>query len=131
MSRIRHGSHMGTLPQSEVPELSSLCQCTMSDLTTSRSSGRFCLTYRVGSGSCNDACNVCLLHSHPVRQFSVLQITEPGYHVADLCLSTGKHCRTVYSRDQVYFCCQRTDLVMARPSGRLWSFKIILRTVFF
>ena len=31
-------------------------------------------------------------------------------HGADLCLSTGEHSGTMNSRDDVYFCCQRTDL---------------------
>ena len=31
-------------------------------------------------------------------------------HCTDLCLSTCEHCRTVYSRNNVYFCCQRTNL---------------------
>ena len=32
-------------------------------------------------------------------------------HVADLCLSSGEHGRTVYSRDNIDLSCQRTDLV--------------------
>ena len=31
-------------------------------------------------------------------------------HCTDLSLSAGKHCRTVNSRDQIHFCCKRTDL---------------------
>ena len=32
-------------------------------------------------------------------------------NIADLCLSTGKHCRTVNSRNQVNLCSQRTNLI--------------------
>ena len=32
-------------------------------------------------------------------------------HCADLCLSSCEHSRTMNSRDQVYFCCKRSDLI--------------------
>ena len=33
------------------------------------------------------------------------------YNITDLCLSTGKHCRTMNSWDQINLCRKRSDLV--------------------
>ena len=31
-------------------------------------------------------------------------------YITDLCLSTGEHSGTMYTGDDIYLCCQRTDL---------------------
>ena len=43
-------------------------------------------------------------------------------NIADLCLSTGKHGRTMYTRDQIYFCSQRTDLI---DRTSIWTLMIL------
>ena len=39
----------------------------------------------------------------------------------NLCLSACKHCRTMYSRNQIHFCCQRTDFF---DCSSVWTFVI-------
>ena len=51
-------------------------------------------------------------------------------HCTDLSLSAGKHCRTVNSRDQIHFCCKRTDLCDLTSVRTFVIFEDILRTVF-
>ncbi len=86
-----------------------LCQCAMSDLTTTRTTAWFGLTYRVGR-------EVIVMHIS-LRCFIDIQTIDLLYlrqrcqctHIADLGLSTGEHSRTMYSGNQIHFCCQRTD----------------------
>ena len=80
---------------------SSLCQCAMTDLTTSRSSGRLCLTYRVAREVIMMHITSWILRSHPVHP-DLLCFGQRSQcaDVADLCLSSGEHGRTMYSRDQ-------------------------------
>ena len=88
-----------------------LCQCSMSDLTTSRSSGWLCLTYRVWWEVVVVHISLCCLCFIQTIQFLSFRKWCQCTDVADLCLSTSEHCRTMYSRDQVNFCCKWSDLV--------------------
>ncbi len=110
-SRIRYGLHMGTLPRLEVQGQCSLSQSAMTDLTSSRSTGWLCLTYRVGRevvmmhiSSC------CTSFSSRPSNFCCSESGAKCTYVADLCLSTGEHRRAMNSRDQINLCSQRTDL---------------------
>ena len=63
------------------------------------------------TGSYNDAYNAWLFHFHLIHQPSVLLISGASVvYVTDLCLSSCKHRRTMYSRNKINFCCKRTDL---------------------
>ena len=87
-----------------------LSQCAMTDLTTSRSTARFCLTYRVGR-------EVIVMHVtfsnleliQAIQTLSLGQRSQGG-DGTDLCLSSCKHGRTVNTRYDIRFCSQRTDL---------------------
>ena len=63
------------------------------------------------TGSYNDACNACdtSFSSRP-SSFCCLRQRSQRTDVADLSLSTGEHCGTMYSRNDINFCSQRTDL---------------------
>ncbi len=87
-----------------------LSQRSMSDLTASRSSGRFRLTYGV-------AWEVIMMHISLGNRILIQSVQalclgkrSKCADVADLCLSSGKHGRTMHTRDQINLRCQRTDL---------------------
>ena len=83
----------------------------MTNLTTSRSSGRLCLAYRVGW-------EVVVMHIS-LGCFKLIQSVQSlclgkwcqSSHCTDLCLSSCKHGRTMNSGDNIHFCSQRTDLL--------------------
>ena len=87
-----------------------LSQCTMTDFTTSGTSGGLCLAYRVGREVI--MMHVTLRYFVFIQTIQLLNLRQRSQRtdVADLSLSTGKHCGTVYSRNDIYFCSQRTDL---------------------
>ncbi len=88
----------------------SLSQCSMSDLTASRSSGRLGLTYRVGREVVMMHISLgCLELVKSVKSLSLCKRCQ-SRDGADLSLSTGKHSRAMYSRNDVNLCSQRTDL---------------------
>ena len=89
---------------------SSLSQCTMTDLTTSRSSGRFGLSYRVAREVV--MMHVSLAYFMLIQSIQLLLLRQRSQrtYVTDLSLSTGEHSGTMYSRDNIYFSCQRTNL---------------------
>ena len=88
-----------------------LSQCSMADLTTSRSTGWVWSRLQSSSGSYSDAYIAWLLlfSSSPSRRLCLRKRSQSA-DVADLSLSTGEHSRTMYSRDDIHLCCQRTDL---------------------
>lgn len=88
-----------------------LCQSAMADLAASRSSGRPRLSYRVGR-------EVIMVHIS-LGCLRLIQAVQPlrlgkgsqSCDCTDLSLPSCKHCGTVNSRDQIHFCCKRSDLV--------------------
>ena len=84
----------------------------MTDLTASRSAGWPLSRLRNRPGNCTDA-YIAWLSSFSSSPSSLLCLGKRCQcdNIANLCLSTGEHRRTVYSRDHINLCCQRTDLV--------------------
>ena len=82
----------------------------MSNLTASRTSGRFGLTYGVGREIVVVHISLGSLHVVDAVQFLALRQWSQGTYVENLCLSTGKHTGTVYSRKQINLSRQRTNL---------------------
>ena len=82
----------------------------MADLTTSRSAAYLGLAYRVGREIV--VMNISLDTYIFIKSVNLLcfgKRSQCGY-VADLCLSAGEHCRTMYTRDDINFCSKLTDL---------------------
>ena len=88
----------------------SLSKCTMSDFTTSRSSGWFCLTYRVRWEVIVMHISLCSFKLIKSIKSLCFCKRSKSCDCTDLCLSTCEHSRTMYSRDDICLCCQRTDL---------------------
>ena len=88
----------------------SLSQSAVTDLTSSGSAGRLGLTYGIGR-------EVIMMHIS-LAYFVLIQAIDllllgqrsQSTYITDLCLSTGEHSGTMYTGDDIYLCCQRTDL---------------------
>jgi len=92
-------------------EKSSFCQRTMSDLTSSRSSWRFCFTYRIWR-------EIIMVHISLSRFWFIKTVKSLCFRQRRQCryrtnlgLSSCKHCRTMDSWKKIHFCCKRSDLI--------------------
>ncbi len=86
-------------------------QGTMADLTTSRSSGRFCFTNRVGREIVMVHITFgCHIDIDAINTLCLGHWSQCG-HCTDLSLTTGEHGRAMNSRKQIDFCSQWTDLI--------------------
>ena len=86
-------------------------QGTMTDFTTSRSSGRFCFTNRIGREIIMVHITFgCHIYINAVNTLCLRHWSQCGY-CTNLSLSTGEHSRAMNSRKQIDFCSQWTNLI--------------------
>ena len=88
-----------------------LSKSTMTNFTTSRSTARLGLTYRVGREII--LMDITLLSYVRIKSINLLNLGKrcKGYNVADLSLSTSEHGRTMNSGNEINLSRQRTNLV--------------------
>ena len=95
----------------------------MTDLTSSGSAGRLGLTYGIGREVI--VMHISLAYFVLIQAIDLLLLGQrcQSTYVTDLGLSTGEHSGTMYTGDDVYFCCQRTDLCDCTSIGTLVIFQ--------